>query len=245
MFFFALWAKDFHTSDVNVSAVFSNLRCTWPEKVFGRKFSRKKTAFNFYSDIKHNVSRISATFFRRLAFHKIHFSFLEQNVGVKNCLKNKEFIFFTILWGRFSHFRQMGWVSFLTTALKPCQRLFSIFSSTFCGFWNFQVLNEVFLVWMEKASFYQSRFLFEDKCFFEKKLYLSFFCTLGKKLSHVGDKRSGSLLEFALYVTRKCFWRKIFLEKNCLQFFLDFEQNVSRLSAAFLDMLFTIFIFSF
>ena len=45
--FFALRAKDFHTSDVNVSAVFSNLRCTSSERVFGRKFSWKKLPSTF------------------------------------------------------------------------------------------------------------------------------------------------------------------------------------------------------
>ena len=143
LFFFALWAKDFHTSDVNVSAVFSNLRCACPERVFGRKNSWKKTAFNFCFDFRQNLSRLSAVFFG-FAFHNFHFSFLEQNVAAKNCLKNKEFsIFFTILNGRFSHFRERCWVSFLTAALKPCRSLFSMFSYTFCGFWTCQVLNEV------------------------------------------------------------------------------------------------------
>ena len=90
---FALWANDFHTSDTNVPAVLSNSHCTWPDKVFGRKFSWKKTAFNFFLNFEQNVSRLSAVCFQRLAFLKIHFSILEENVGVKNCLKNKGYSF--------------------------------------------------------------------------------------------------------------------------------------------------------
>ena len=74
---------------------------------------------------------------------------------------------------------------------------------------------------MAKASLYQSRILFlRTNVFFrEKTVNLPIFCTLGKRLSHVGRKRSGSFVEFALYVTRKSFWKKVFLEKNCLQLF--------------------------
>ena len=90
---FALWAKDFHTSDTNVPAFFSNSRSTWPEKFFGKKISWKKAAFNFYFDFRQNVSRLSAVFFG-LAFHKFRFSFLEQNVGVTNCSTNQEVMIF-------------------------------------------------------------------------------------------------------------------------------------------------------
>ena len=167
--FFALWAKDFHTLEANVPAVFSNLRCTLPEKVFGRKFSWKKTAFNFFL-------ALWATRFQTLsgfspqALHKIHFSYLKQMSESKIVWKTKSFVFFTVLWGRFSHFRQRCWVSFLTSALKPCRILFSLFSSFFCGFWTCQNLNQVLSVKMAKTQFYQSRFSFEDKCLFEKKL---------------------------------------------------------------------------
>ena len=119
--------------------------------------------------------------FSRQALHKIHFSILEQMSESKFVWKTNSFVFFTVLWGRFSHFRQRCWVSFPTSALKPCRILFSLFSSFFCGFWTIQVLNEVLLVWMEKPSFYQSRFLFEDKCFSEKNYKFVIFLHFGQK----------------------------------------------------------------
>ena len=184
--------------------------------------------------------------FTQLALHKIHFLFPEQNVGVKKCLRKKEFsICFTILYGRISHFRRRWWVNFLTTALKSCQSLFNMFSSTFYGFWTCQILNEVLLVRKAKASFYQSRFLSEEKCFSKKAINLSFSCILGKRLSHVGRKHFGILLHFAFYMFRKSFWKKIFLTKKLLSTFFDIRQNVSRLSAAFFGLAFHKFHLSF
>ena len=145
-------------------------------------------------------------------------------------------------------FQTKCWVSFLTTALKPCRILLSLFSSTFCGLWTCQILNGVLLLRVPKASNYQSRFLFEDKCFFWKKTislsFFRFFCTLGKRLPHFGRKRLGNLLQFALCVSRKSFWKKTSWKKLPSTFVLtlgrttfpDFQQS-------FLDLHFINFIF--
>ena len=58
-------------------------------------------------------------------------------------------------------------------------------------------------------------------------------CTLCQRFSHIGRKRSGSALEFALYVTRKKFWKIKFLEQKFLELFPVFEQESSRPSSIF------------
>ena len=100
---------------------------------------------------------------------------------------------------------------------------------------------------MAKASFYQSRFLFEDKCFFWEKLQIcQLFCTLGERLSHIGCKRSGSFVEFAMYVTRKNFLGEKFPGKEAaFNFYFDFRQNVSILSAVFFGLAFHKILVSF
>ena len=184
--------------------------------------------------------------FSRQALHKIHFSILEQMSESKIVWKTKSFVFFTVLWGRFSHFRQRCWVSFPTSALKPCRILFSLFSSFFCGFWTIQVLNEVLLVWMEKASFYQSRFLFEDKCFSEKNYKFVIFLHFGQKT--FTRRRQTFRHPSPICVVRV---QEIFLEKKtswkktAFNFCFDFRQNVSRLSAVFFGLAFHNFHFSF
>ena len=83
--------------------------------------------------------------------------------------------------------------------------------------------------------------------FGEKTISLSFFrffCTLGKRLPHFGRKRLGNLLQFALCVSRKSFWKKTSWKKLPSTFVLtlgrttfpDFQQS-------FLDLHFINFIF--
>ena len=56
--FCALRETDFYTTNLNVSAVSSNLHLTCPEERLGRKLSVKKTFLNFCSDFQQNVSRL-------------------------------------------------------------------------------------------------------------------------------------------------------------------------------------------
>ena len=69
--------------------------------------------------------------------------------------------------------------------------------------------------------------------FWKELKFYRFLCTLCQRFSHFGRKRSGSALDFALYLTRKKFWKIKFLEQNFVQFFSDFEQKSSRPSSCF------------
>ena len=163
----ALWPKDFHTSYVNVSAVFSNLRCKCPEELSRRNFPRKI----FPSTFILTIAECSQTFsiFFRLAFHKIQFSFLEQNVGIKNCLKKGEFnIFFRILIGRISHFGRNCWGSFLKTALTYQEENFggNCFQKNLVSCFYSVLELKHFVLWLKifssllKTGFYVYRWLF-------------------------------------------------------------------------------------
>ena len=190
MFFFALWAKEFLTSDVNITAVFSNLRCTCSEEVFGRKFSYNKTFFNFYSDFEQNVSRLSAVFFG-LAFRNFHFSFLEQNVGVKTRLKKKVKLFLhSFVRGVFA-LQTNGLSQFSHNCLKTVSKSFQYVSIHF--------LCNLSMSDFERTAFGKNgisiilpvqKFVWGQRFFLEKKYKLViflFFFALSAKNFHTLD----------------------------------------------------------
>ena len=94
----------------------------------------------------------------------------------------------------------------------------------FLGILNISKIERCFFGKNAKSIILPVQIFVRGQMFFgEKTISLSFFCffcTLGKRLWHFGRKRLGNLLQFALCVSRKSFWKKIFLEKNCLQLFV-------------------------
>ena len=148
--------------------------------------------------------------------------------------------------GRFLHFRQRCWVSLFTKALSPCRSLFSIFASIFCGFWRYQILNEVLLVRMAKASVYQSGNFLQDKCFFEQNYIFLIFPKLWAQYFHTSDVNVAPV-----FSSLRCTWpENVFggmfsKKKTAFNLCFDVEQNVFRISAVFFDFGFSNFIFHF
>ena len=116
-------------------------------------------------------------------FSKLHSTYPNGSSGAICLSRNVNFYFYSV----FERKGFVTWVknfsSLLTNTFNPGLSLFSIFSTSFCEFWRHQILNEFFLVWKAKASFYQSRILFEDKSFgLGRKLYICFFLHFEQKI---------------------------------------------------------------
>ena len=114
---------------------------------------------------------------------KLHSRYPQKTFGWFVLSKNLTFRIHSVYeWKNFV-LREKKLGSFLKTALCVYWSLFSNFHPVFCGFWRYQKLSERFLIWLAKASFYRSRFLLEDECFFLEKLFFCvFFVHFGKKI---------------------------------------------------------------
>ena len=152
---------------------------------------------------------------------------MQRNIWMILFVKNPTFRIHSVYERKNFVLREKKLGSLLKTALCVYWSLFSNFHPVFCGFWRYQKLSERFLVWLAKASFYRSRFLLEDECFFlEKLFFVSFSCTSGKRFLHNELGRFCNLLELASYMSRRKAWKKTFSWKDFLKilFWLSAER---------------------
>ena len=159
-------------------------------------------------------------------FSKLRFSFQEKNFR-GNCFRKYLVAYFYSVFER-KHFVLWGktFSSFLKTAYYVYTSILVVLFSSDSGLWRYQISSKMFLVFVPKISFYQSKKVMEDILFFEKNYVLvNIFKTLG-------EKGLGCLLDCAVYVSRTIVFKKCFVW-DFFSFFSDFEQQIVSLWAIF------------
>ena len=119
----------------------------------------------------------------------------------------------------------------VTPVSKPFQYFFIQCSFDFEGI---RIWTKFF--WFDWQNFFVAVQNFVGaEMFHWKKYNLSLFCALWTKDFHTSDKNCfGSVLDYALYVSRTILWWKFYLEKKVFYFFSDLEWQKFRLLAQFL-----------
>ena len=157
---------------------------------------------------------------------KLRFTF--QEISFRgNCFQKYLVAYFYSVFER-KHFVLWGktFSSFLKTAYYVYTSILVVLFSSYCGLWRYQISSKMFLVFLSKISFYQSKKMMEDNLFFEKSYILvNIFKTLC-------EKSLGCLLKDALYVSRTIVFKKS-LFGICFSFFSDFEWQIVSLWANF------------